>query len=186
MSNLFESMTKICFVTNDVGKAVQQWAEGAKAGPFYMMESVVGFFGERSYRGGPAKDDFKAALGFSGNTLIEFVEPTNDEPSVFQEVLKTRGDMAFHHVYPDLRPLSDAEYDSMHARYLELGYVAALESALPGGGRCTHFDACGQLGVYVELMTCSPDVYSGFEKMRATHSNWDGDRPLRDPAELFA
>ena len=185
MSTLFEGMTKVCFVTHDVDKAVQHWAEGVNAGPFYVMASAADFFGERSYRGAPARDDFKAALGFSGNTLIEFIEPTNDEPSIFQEILRTRGDMAFHHVYPDLRPLSDAEYDSMHSRYLELGYVAALESALPGGGRCTHFDACEQLGVYVELMQCSPEVYMGFEKMRAAHANWDGDRPRREPAELF-
>lgn len=185
MSNLFDGMTKVCFVTHDVDKAVQQWAQGAKAGPFYVMASATDFFGERSYRGVPAKDDFKAALGFSGNTLIEFIEPTNDEPSVFQEVLKARGDMAFHHIYPDLRPMTDAEFDATRERYLELGYIDALDSVLPGGGRCIHFDACEQLGVYIELMRCSPEVYAGFEKMRAAHANWDGDRPLREPAELF-
>ena len=99
------SLTKFCFVTHDLEKAVQQWAEGVKAGPFYVMASAAGFFGERSYRGSPARDNFKAALGFSGNTLIEFIEPTNDEPSVFQEVLTTKGDMAVHHVYPDMRPI---------------------------------------------------------------------------------
>lgn len=185
MSISHEVITKFCFVTHDLEKAVQQWAEGVKAGPFYVMASAAGFFGERSYRGAPARDDFKAALGFSGNVLIEFIEPTNDEPSVFQEVLRTKGDMAVHHVYPDMRPLSAAEYDSMRDRYLELGYVAALDSAMPGGGRCIHFDASEQLGMYVELMQCSPDVYASFDKMRAAHASWDGDRPCREPTELF-
>ena len=184
MSIVAGTMTKICYVTYDVEKAVQRWAEGVKAGPFYVMTNDA-TFGEASYRGAPAKDNFKAALGFSGNTLVEFVEPTNDEPSIFQEVLKTRGDMAVHHLYPDLRPLSDAEYDSIRNRYLELGYVAALDILLPAGGRCVHFDAREQLGVFVELMQCSPEVYAGFETIRAAHANWDGDRPRRESAELF-
>ena len=179
MSIAHGSVTEVCYVTHDIERAIERWAEAFKAGPFYVMTSAADF-GERSYRGAPAKDSFKAALGFSGDTLIEFIQPTNDEPSVFQEVLKTKGDMAVHHVYPDVRPLSGAEYDSMRNRYLELGYVAALDMVLPILGRCALFDAREQLGVFVELMEGSPDVYASLGNIRAAHLNWDGHRPRRE------
>ena len=182
MSISHGAVAKVCYVTHDIERAIRHWAEGVKAGPFYILTSAADF-GQRSYRGAPAKDSFKAALGFSGNTLIEFVQPTNDEPSVFQEVLKAKGEMAVHHVYPDVRLLSSAEYQAMRNRYLELGYVAALDMVLPVLGRCVLFDAREQLGVFVELTEGSPDVYASLENIRAAHVNWDGQRPQREFAE---
>lgn len=170
---------EVCYVTHDIERAVKHWAEILKAGPFYILNNDAGF-GQRTYRGAPAKDSFRAAIGFLGNTMIEFIQPTDDEPSVFQEVLKTQGEMAVHHVYPDIRPLNAAEYDAMHSRYTDLGYVAALEMVLPGLGRCTLFDAREELGVFVELLEISAQVYASLENMHTAHVNWDGSRPLRD------
>ena len=114
----------------------------------------------------------------NAGTLYRLV--LDDEPSVFQEVLKTKGEMAVHHVYPDIRPLNAAEYDAIHSRYLGLGYEAALEMVLPGLGRCTLFDAREELGVFVELLEISPAVYASLENMHTAHVNWDGSRPIRE------
>lgn len=184
MSILSGAITKVCYVTHDLERAIERWAEGIKAGPFYVLTNHADF-GQRSYRGAPAKDSFKAAVGFSGNTLIEFIQPTNDEPSVFQEVLKTKGEMALHHVYSDFRPLSAAEYEAICNHYLNLGYVAALDAVLPDGGRCINFDAREQLGVFVELLQCSPDVYASLEYIRSAHVGWDGHRPRREIMETM-
>lgn len=185
MAILHGSAAEICYVTHDLDQAIEHWSNGAGAGPFYALDNPAEF-GERSYRGAPAKDSFRAALGFSGNTLIEFVQPTNDEPSVFQEVLKAKGEMAVHHFYPNIRPISGAEYDAMYDRYLAKGYVAALEMILPGLGRCTLFDAREKLGVFVELLEISPEMYAGLEKMHAAHVDWDGQRPKREFLESMA
>jgi len=173
------TVTEVCYVTNDLNRAIERWADGVKAGPFYVM-TLAADFGVRSYRGTPAKDSFKAALGFSGNTLLEFIQPLNDEPSVFQEVLKTKGDLAVHHIMPDIRPMSAGDYDALRDRYLELGYVPAIDMVLPGLGRNILFDAREQLGVFVELLEVSQAMYSGLETMHAAHAAWDGQRPQRD------
>lgn len=179
MSISHGAVAEVCYVTHDIERAIRHWTEGVKAGPFYVLTCAADF-GQRSYRGAPAKDSYKAAIGFSGNTLIEFIQPTNDEPSVFQEILKTKGEMAVHHIYPDIRPLSSAEYDAMRNRYLDLGYVAALDMVLPVLGRCILFDAREQLGVFVELMEGSPEVFASLENIHAAHINWDGSRPQRE------
>ncbi|MFJ9705778.1 VOC family protein [Streptomyces sp. NPDC101234] len=174
--------TQFAFVTTDIDRAVSHWVDGLGAGPFYRLEFPV-TFGERQYRGKPAEDSIVVALGFTGNTMIEIIQPTNDAPSVFQEVLREQGDLALHHVQPNIRPTSPGDYDAARARYEELRYDPALVMVLPGGGRCTIFDARSRVGSFVELSEFTADDCRGMEFMRAAHETWDGQRPIRDYAE---
>ncbi len=176
--------TQICYVTHDLDKAIAEWADAFNAGPFFIT-LVPTDFGQRTYRGTPAKDSFRAALGFCGATMIEFIQPLNDTPSVFREVLDAGGNMAVHHIMPNIRPLTPADYDSLHATYLGKGYDPALEMNLPGMGRCTMFDARKVAGSFVELMEISEPAYAGMEAMRSAHANWDGTRPIREYTEAL-
>ena len=54
-----------------------------------------------------------------------------------------------------------------------------------GQWHCIHFDAREQLGVFVELMQCSPEVYAGVENMRAAHVKLGQHRPRRELMELM-
>src|SRR3546814_16101786 len=65
---------------------------------------------------------------FSGTTCIELVQPTNDQPSIFREVLDRHGEGAVHHHYPKIRCLTAPEYDALCASYRTLGYEEALRS----------------------------------------------------------
>jgi Glyoxalase/Bleomycin resistance protein/Dioxygenase superfamily len=178
------SVTETCYVTTDLGRAIERWGEGLGAGPFFRI-TIPADFGIRTYRGRPAEDSFTAALGFCGFTLVEFVQPLNERPSVFREVLDEHGDLAVHHVYPNIRPTTAAEFDRMRARYEQAGYPAALDMVLPGLGRNILFDARASLGVFVELLEVSPPMYAGVEKMLQVHQSWDGTRPIRDFAETM-
>jgi hypothetical protein len=176
------TVTETCYVTSDLRGAISRWGEAFKAGPFFVMTIPVGF-GTRIYRGRPAEDAFSAALGFSGMSLVEFIQPLNDKPSVFREVLDEKGDFAVHHVYPNIRPVTAAEFDSERARYERAGFVPALDMVMPGLGRNVLFDARPQVGVFVELLEVSPAMWAGVEKMFNAHQSWDGTRPMRDFVE---
>jgi hypothetical protein len=178
------SVTETCYVTADLARAVHHWGETFRAGPFFAL-TVPESFGTRSYRGRPAQDSFTAALGFCGASLIEFVQPLDDRPSVFREVLEERGDLAVHHVDPNVRPITAAEFDEQRARYERAGYVAALDMVLPGLGRNVLFDARPKLGVFIELLEVSPAMFAGVERMLHAHQTWDGLRPLREFAETM-
>jgi hypothetical protein len=178
------TVTEVCYVTHDLDRAIQTWIDGVGAGPFFSM-ALSAEFGERQYRGAKARDSFKVAMGFSGATLIEFIQPTNDAPSVFREVLDAKGDTAMHHIMPNIRPMTAEDYDALRDRYLALGYVAAVDMVLPGLGRSIMFDARDQLGVFVELLENSPAMYVGLENMHAAHVGWDGKRPRREFSEAM-
>ena len=179
MSILPGAITKVCYVTHDLERAIARWAEGIKAGPFYVMSHAADSRG-RTYRGGPARDSLIAGMGFCGNTLIEFIQPTNDEPSVFQEVLKEKGDMAIHHIYPNMCPLREDEYETIRDHYLSLGYAVVNDVIMPSGGHVLQLDAREKIGLFVELVQCPPEVFANLEYMRAAHFNWNGQRPRRD------
>ena len=185
MSILPGAITKVCYVTHDLDRAIARWAEGFRAGPFYVMNHAADP-DARTYRGGPANDSLIAGLGFCANTLIEFIQPTNEEPSVYQEVLREKGDMALHHIYPDMRSLSEAEYETTLKHYLSLGYEVALDAVMPTGGHVLQLDALEKIGSFVELFQCPPQVFVSLENMRAAHFNWDGQRPRRDFMEAMA
>jgi hypothetical protein len=172
------SVMQLCYVTHDLNRAIELWRDALGAGPFFTLV-VPPDVGDRVYRGQPAQDSFKAALGFCGDTLIEFVEPINEAPSIWREILDTRGDMAVHHVMPNMRPLSALEYDQARDRYIARGYEPVLVMAMPGIGRCTLFDARQTLGSFVELMESSEAMHGGLSAMRRAHATWDGTRPIR-------
>jgi hypothetical protein len=179
------SVTEICYVTTDLTRTIERWAQDLGAGPFFTIIIPVEF-GTRIYRGRPAEDSFTAALGFCGYTLVEFVQPLNDRPSVFREVLDEKGDLAIHHMYPNIRPVTAAEFDLARARYERAGYAAACDMVLPGLGRNVLFDARARLGVFIELLEVSPTMYAGVEKMLSAHQSWDGSRAIRDFAETMS
>jgi hypothetical protein len=178
------TVTEFAYVTTDIDRAIGRWVKAFGAGPFYKM-ALAADYGERTYRGRKAEDSFIAALGFSGTSLVEFIQPTNDAPSVFQEVLKERGDFTLHHVMPDLRPLSATAYDALDKKYQALGYVPACIMTLPGLGRSVQFDARPYIGSFVEILEVTPALYRCTENMHDAHVGWDGARPMREFSEVM-
>lgn len=178
------NFTQICYSVRDYKKATENWVRVTGAGPFYLVHSDV--LKNPIYRGQPAQDRFTSAMGFAGDTLIEFVQPLNDEPSIYQEVLQSRGDMAVNHVYPRLRPLSPEEYDAQYAAYVEAGYESALSFTIDGIGRNDFFDATRDFGCFFELLEIQPDTYEMLLRMHRSHLEWNGERIIRDFGELAA
>ena len=60
MAIVHGTTVEVCYVTHDIERAIKHWAEILKAGPFYILNNDAGF-GQRTYRGAPAKDSFRAA-----------------------------------------------------------------------------------------------------------------------------
>ena len=161
------SATEICYVSHDARRLVENWARTFGAGPFFAMEMSAEV--EKDYRGASGQDSFIAMLGFLGTTLIEIVQPTNDAPSVFREVLDAKGDAAMHHIMPNIRTLTAREFDVICAKYTSQGFKPALSLSPPGLGRNILFDAVAHTGVFIEVLEVSPVVYTFVDKMYAAH-----------------
>lgn len=173
--------TQLAFVVRDLEKTVVHWVGATGAGPFYRVHSEI--LEQPLYRGQPARDRFAAAMGFLGDTLMEFIMPLNCEPSIHQEMLQSRGE-GLQHIYPRLGPITAAEYDAQYAEYIAAGYAPGLTAMIPGIGRNAFFDATADLGCFIELLEINPATYAMIERMQATHCAWDRQNPMREFLDL--
>lgn len=168
--------TQICFVAHDFEKAIAQWT-AIGAGPFYKPD-MSQLPPDRTYRGRIAKDTNLVARGFLGTTQIEITTPTNDEPSIYQEVLKTRGE-GLHHVQPSINPTTPEQFDALCAKYEAMGLEQCCSMIVPWIGRVVFYDGFAKLGYFIELTERSEEMHAASVEMYKTHLTWDGTDPIR-------
>lgn len=177
------SVTEMCYVTADMKQATEQWASLAGAGPFYLMPMP-----ETLYRSGDSQftGRIKAALGFSGTTLVEFIEPLPDSPALFQEVLASKGEGALHHIMSNIQAITEDDFDRICAAYCEQGLAPVLEFEVPGQGRNTFFDARQQLGAYIEVLQVPAHALDMLDRMYAAHQAVGAKKAFQSIADLYA
>ena len=171
-----EPYTQTCFVARDLERAISQWT-AIGAGPFYLVDVSL-LPPDRLYRGAIAKDVTLVARGFLGTTQIEIATPANDEPSIFQEVLVTRGE-GLHHVMPSVQPTTPAQFDALSAKYEAMGLERCYSMVVPWIGRVAYFDGFATLGYFIELTERSEEMHAAAIEMYKTHLSWDGSDPIR-------
>ncbi|HLS99563.1 MAG: VOC family protein [Porticoccaceae bacterium] len=184
MSLAHGSVTEVCYVTHDMEAAAARWAELVGGGPFYLMPSP-----EMTFEG-PNGEVFsgriKAALGFSGTTLVEFIEPLVDSPAIFREVLEANGEGAMHHVMTNVAPMDAEDFDSLCRHYEQAGLPRVLKFEVPGQGRNCFYDARDRIGAFIEVLQVPDHAFDMLNLMQAAHRAPVKGRPLQDIAELFA
>lgn len=176
------AITEICYVVRNLEQSVLAWADTVGAGPFFQIEATPQ---EGIYRGQPAQDRFQAALGFSGSTLIEFIEPLSSGPSIWYEALGDK-DEAVHHIYPNMRPLGATDYDEALRKYEAAGLKAAWSARVPPMGRTCMIDARARIGCFIELLEMGDNDWQFMNAIHQPHLSGDLSRPLRSAAELFS
>lgn len=166
------SILELCHVVSDMDQAIEHWTQVLGAGPFYVFD-IPPLPGQR-HRGQPAQIALRIAFGFSGGLLIELLQQTNDTPSVFQEILESKGE-GYHHV------LLRLPFDEGRARLERHGYELAFSGNMPSGERFGLFDTRSGNGGYIELMDLTPNTFGPIEKIYEAHRSWDGkSEPKRD------
>jgi Glyoxalase/Bleomycin resistance protein/Dioxygenase superfamily len=174
------SFTQFAFVSTDWRRAAFHWIDVMGAGPFFILKLPPL---EKQYRGRSVFDTFEVAISFVGNTSIEIIQPINEEPSMFREVLEKKGDGALHHMFPDFRAMDDEEYARRRKKYADLGMNIACEFAIPGLGQNIFYDSLDPVGTFVELSQLTPEGFRVCLSMYEAHRTWDGTNPIRDIAD---
>jgi hypothetical protein len=172
------SVLELCQVVRDIGPALEHWTQTIGAGPFFVFDVPV--LPGQLYRGQPTEVSMRVGFGFSGGLLIELLQQTNDTPSVFTEMLDTRGG-GYHHVMLRL------PYDEGFARLSGQGHEVAFSGTMPGGERFCLFDTLAADAGYIELMELSPAMEQSLARMHRAHLAWDGKSdPVRGMEALAA
>lgn len=165
-----DDYTQMAFVTHDMAASIARW-HAIGAGPFYLVDlSAIdqGLIPDRMYRGAPAADTFKAAIGFLGTTQIEFVEPTNDAPSVFREVLDQKGE-AFHHMQAKVSVVPPALFDELARSYEAQGMELAALMTTPSGARSAFYDGRATVGCFMEIAEKGEHTFECVKIMHRAH-----------------
>jgi hypothetical protein len=104
---------------------------------------------------------------------IELIQPNDDAPSVYREVLDKRGP-GFHHW-----GVATKDFDRDVQKYRAQGHDLALFLRVPSGGRVAYMDTTAQLPGFVELIELGADFEAVFNRFYRASIGWDGQDPVR-------
>ena len=113
-------------------------------------------------------------MGFAGHMQIELIQPLDDHPSVYREMIETRG-YGFHHF-----GIACADEDADLPCYLERGYRLALRAAVPTGGSVAYLEGGDAAAPgFLELIPATPGMDEHFTRFWKASFDWDGADPVR-------
>jgi hypothetical protein len=166
-----DGVIQMAYVVADLHAAMTQWSSKLKVGPWFVLEHFTGV--DPLYRGQPSRADVALAMSFAGHMNIELIQPKNDAPSVYREMIERRGH-GFHHW-----GVATWKFDAAVARYQRDGYELAFLAAVPTGGRVGYMDTTAVLPGFTELIELGGAFEEVFGRFYRASINWDGKDPVR-------
>ena len=104
---------QISYVVEDIEREMQRWTQELGVGPFFYLPHFP--VEDAMHRGSPSHADIDVALAFNGSMCFELIRQNNHAPSVFRELIDSRG-YGFHHWAVSTRDF-DAELQTVLHRH---------------------------------------------------------------------
>jgi hypothetical protein len=162
---------QMAYVVADLDAAIHEWITKLRVGPWFVLEHFTGV--DPVYRGQPSRADVRIAMSFAGHMNMELIQPNNDAPSVYREVIERRG-YGFHHW-----GVATWSFDAAVAQYERGGHPLAFRAAVPSGGRVGYMDTTAVLPGFTELIELGGDFEPVFGRFYRASLDWDGKDPVR-------
>lgn len=159
------------YVVKDIRAAIHWWIDSAQTGPWFLLDHFLA--DDHVYRGQKSQADVAIAMAFAGSMCIELIQPLDDKPSVYKEVIDQRG-YGFHHL-----GLAVADVDAEIARYAAKGYDLAFRAAVPTGGAVAYLDNGVNDPSFLELIPATPGMDAAFTAFWRASCDWSGADPIR-------
>ncbi len=166
------AVAQIAFVVEDLGRAIEHFVRDQRAGPFFVLEHFLQ--PGQIYRGEESRADVALAMGFSGQTWFELIQPLDSEPSIYRETIEARG-YGFHH-----HGISFADVEAELPRFQAGGWQEVFRSAVPTGGDVIYLEnpASPSPG-FLELLPATRGMDDAFTRFWEAAQGWDGKDPIR-------
>jgi hypothetical protein len=170
------ALVQLAYVVGDIDAAVARWLATTAAGPFFRARfDLTGQFYRGSRLEGAA---IEVAVAYRDDVLIELIQPADNRPSVYAEMMRARGP-GVHHVM-----LASADIDADLARHEAAGTPLIASGDIPGFGRAGFVDTLSELGHFIEYGAWTEPVLAAIAGFRAAHRGWTGADPVR-PYPIF-
>jgi hypothetical protein len=163
---------QMAYIVEDLDAAIAYWVRDLKVGPWFRLNGFDGGH-DAVYRGGEYTATVDLAMAFAGHMQIELLQPNDDEPSVYKEMIDAKG-YGFHH-FGVASDDVEADIAALEAK----GYELAFKASVPTGGHVAYMDGgAGQPG-FLELCAATPAFEEVFGRFHRASVGWDGDDPVR-------
>ena len=166
-----DGVIQMAYVTNDIRRSMDMWVKKLNVGPWFLLPDFTGL--DPQYRGAPSRAGVSLAMSFAGHMNVELIQPNDDAPSVYREVLERRGP-GFHHW-----GVASADFDRDLERYESAGHELAFFLRVPSGGRVAYMDTTAALDGFVELIEIGGAFETVFNNFYRATIGWDGKDPVR-------
>lgn len=166
-----DGIIQMAYVVDDIQRAMDYWVSKLKVGPWFLLPNFTGE--EPLYRGKPSRAEVTIAMSFAGHINMELIQPNNDAPSVYREVLEKRGP-GFHHF-----GVATTNFDRDLERHRAAGHELAFYLRVPSGGRVAYMDTTRELPGFLELIELGGAFEPVFNTFYRASIGWDGKDPVR-------
>jgi Glyoxalase/Bleomycin resistance protein/Dioxygenase superfamily len=167
------TIAQIAYVVENLEASIEHFIRDCGAGPFFVIDHFLQP-GAQTYRGKESTADLRIAMGFSGQTWIELLQPLDSEPSIYQEVIKARGYGLHHH------GIAVRDVEAARADYAAKGWRECFRSPVPTGGDVIYLESDNPAApVFVELLPVTPGMDAHFTSFWQAAQGWDGKEPIR-------
>lgn len=173
-SNLIASLGSVfqlAFVPKDVDAALHHWTKTIGAGPFFRLPNVNERFATIKYKGVECQPIFSATIGYWNDVEIEFLEQSDNTPSIYNDPKYVRSGL--HHVGVMTTDIGRAEKTIQR-----VGGKIVFDLIGPTGFRCFYADVGGDAGL-IELVSATPEIAAMAKRVRDASLGWDGTDALR-------
>jgi hypothetical protein len=163
------TIIQIAYTVADIEQGMRQYGELLRVGPWFLIGPFVPRKGR--YRGAVTKARFSLALAYTGELMIELIAQHDNEPSVFQELLKARGAHGFHHW-----AVGAHDFEKTAALYRARGYQEAFTDTAPEplGCRVIYFDTGRDLPGMLEVIEINRATEEAFHNIHKAAREWNG------------
>lgn len=161
------------YVVEDLEASIGHFIRDLGAGPFFVIDHFLQP-GLQTYRGQVSTADVRIAMGFSGQTWFELIEPLDDEPSVYRDSIAVRGYGLHHH------GIAFADAEAALADFTARGWRDCFRSPVPTGGDVIFLESDSTAGApFIELLPATPGMDAHFTRFWRAAQDWDGKDPIR-------
>lgn len=159
-------LNQVSYIVPDLEAAIDFWTRTMRVGPFFVFPPFETEKGD--YRGRAMIPEFGAAIAYSGELMVELIEPRG--PSIFQEHLERRSG-AVHHLaaFAESMPAAEAAVAAQGGRRLQ-------GTSFAGGSEVAYFAMTPDESIILEIAVLAPAAHQLFAAIKAAGAAWDGAR----------
>jgi catechol 2,3-dioxygenase-like lactoylglutathione lyase family enzyme len=171
MNSLFGAVRQVGYVVPNLEAATEFWTGTLGVGPFFRLPSyeVVNCV----FAGSTTTPRLDVAIAYSGSLQIELIQPLDEQPSLYRELVQRPGLGSPHYVTHWVDDLKSAMASAQRG-----GAEVVQTGGVEGAGRFAYLRGAAGAPLF-ELLETTPMIVSWFGSMEQAAATWDGQRAIR-------